>query len=113
MIYMDHNATTPVHPEVLEAFLPFYRDGFGNPSSIHRAGRRVREAVEAAREKVAHFLNCEPVEVVFVSCGTEADNMAIKGVAAALRGKGNHIITTGVEHPAVLNSCLCLEQQGY
>jgi cysteine desulfurase len=113
MIYMDHNATTPVHPEVLEAFLPFYRDGFGNPSSIHWAGRRVREAVEAAREKVARFLNCEPVEIVFTASGTEADNMALKGVAAALRGQGNQIITTGVEHPAVLGSCLYLEQQGY
>lgn len=113
MLYMDYNATTPVHPEVLEAFLPFYRDRFGNPSSIHWAGRQVKGAVEEAREKVASLLNCEPVEVVFTSCGTEADNMAIKGVAAALRSRGNHIITTRVEHPAVLNSCLYLEQFGH
>lgn len=113
MIYMDYNATTPVHPEVLEAFLPFYRESFGNSSSIHWAGRRVRGAVEAARERVAHLMGCEPVEIVFTSCGTEADNMAIKGVAAALRGRGNHIITTRVEHPAVLNTCLHLEQEGY
>jgi cysteine desulfurase len=110
---MDHNATTPVHPEVLEAFLPFYRDSFGNPSSIHWVGRRVKAAVEEAREKLAFFLGCEPVEVVFTSSGTEADNMAIKGVASALGGKGKHIITTRVEHPAVLNTCLYLEHKGY
>lgn len=113
MIYMDYNATTPVHPEVLEAFLPFYRESFGNPSSIHWAGRRVKEAVEEAREKVAAFLGCKPVEVVFTSSGTEADNMAIKGVASAAAGKGDHIITTRVEHPAVLNTCLYLEKEGY
>jgi len=113
MIYMDYNATAPVHPEVLEAFLPFYRERFGNPSSIHMAGRRAKGAIEEAREKVAHFLCCEPVEVVFTSSGTEADNMAVKGIASALRGKGNHIITTRVEHPAVLNTILHLEQQGF
>ncbi|MCM2360044.1 MAG: cysteine desulfurase NifS [Geobacteraceae bacterium] len=112
-IYLDYNATTPVHPEVFEAFSAFYREKFGNPSSIHWAGRWVKGAVEKAREKVALLVNCEPVEVVFTSCGTEADNMAIKGVAAALRERGNHIITTRTEHPAVVNSCLYLEQQGY
>jgi len=112
-IYLDYNATTPVHPEVLEVFLAFYRQQFGNPSSIHWAGRRVKGAVEKAREKVALLVNCEPVEVVFTSCGTEADNMAIKGVAAALGDRGNHIITTRAEHPAVVNSCLALEKQGY
>lgn len=110
---MDYNATAPVHPGVLEAFLPFYRESFGNPSSIHMAGRRAKSAVEEAREKVARFLGCEPVEVVFTSSGTEADNMAVKGVASALGGRGNHIITTGVEHPAVLNTMLHLEQNGY
>ena len=113
MIYMDYNATTPVHPEVLEAFLPFYRESFGNPSSIHWAGRRVKAALEDAREKVARFLGCKPVEVIFTAGGTEADNMAIKGVASAERGKGDHIITTRVEHPAVLNTCLYLEKEGY
>jgi cysteine desulfurase len=113
MIYMDYNATTPVHPDVLEAFLPFYRDSFGNPSSIHWAGRRVKAAVEESREKVAAFLGCKPVEVVFTAGGTEADNMAIKGVASAARGKGDHIITTRVEHPAVINTCLCLEKEGH
>jgi cysteine desulfurase len=113
MVYMDYNATTPVFPEVLEAFLPFYRERFGNPSSIHWAGRPVKAALEEAREKVAGLLNCEPIEVVFTSGGSEADNRAIKGVAATLRNRGNHIITTRIEHPAVLNSCLYLEQNGY
>ena len=112
-IYLDYNATTPVYPEVVEAMSVFYREKFGNPSSIHWAGRWVKGAVEKAREKVALLLNCEPVEVVFTSCGTEADNMALKGVASALRDRGNHIITVRTEHPAVLNTCLCLERQGY
>ena len=113
LIYMDYNATTPVKPAVLEALLPFYRQQFGNPSSIHWAGRQVRGAVDEARERVAALAGCEPVEVVFTSCGTEADNMATKGAAAARRGEGNHIITSRVEHPAVLNTCLALEQLGY
>lgn len=113
MIYMDYNATAPVRPEALEASLPFFRESFGNPSSIHAAGRRVKAAVEEAREKVACCLGCEANEVVITSCGSEAGNMAIKGVAAALREKGNHIITTKVEHPAVLNTCLYLEKHGY
>lgn len=113
MIYMDYNATAPVHPEVLEAIIPFYREQFGNPSSIHWAGRMVKGAVEEAREEVAGLVGCAPSEVIFTSCGSESDNMAIKGVAAANRSKGNHIITTSVEHPAVLNSCHYLEHGGY
>src|SRR5689334_12519620 len=112
MTYLDYNATTPVHPAVLEAFLPFYGERFGNPSSIHWAGRLVKGAVDEAREQVAALANCDPAEVVFTSGGTEADNMAIKGVAAALRTKGNHIITTRTEHPAVVNSCAYLEKLG-
>jgi len=112
-VYLDYNATTPVHPEVLETMTAFYRERFGNPSSIHWAGRWVKGAVEKAREKVALLVNCEPVEVVFTSGGTEADNMAIKGVATALRDRGNHIITLRTEHPAVTNACLYLERQGY
>lgn len=111
-IYLDYNATTPVHPEVLDALLPYYRDQFGNPSSIHWAGRQVSGAVEKAREQVAALLNCAPAEVVFVSCGTEADNMALKGTVDALRDRGNHIITTSVEHPAVLETCRYLEKTG-
>jgi cysteine desulfurase len=112
-IYMDNNATTPVHPEVLDALLPYLSERFGNPSSTHWAGRMVKEALEEARERVASLVGCDSSEVIFTSCGTEADNMAIKGVAAALRPKGSHIVTTAVEHPAVLNACLYLEQQGF
>ena len=112
-IYMDNNATTAVRPEVLDAMLPFFREHFGNPSSVHWAGRAVSPAVEKAREQVARLVNCSPAEIVFVSCGSEGDNHAIKGTAEALREKGNHIITTSVEHPAVLNTCQALEKQGF
>ncbi|MFO7578391.1 MAG: cysteine desulfurase NifS [Pelovirga sp.] len=112
-IYLDNNATTPVKPEVLEAMLPFYREQFGNPSSVHWAGRMVSGAIEKAREQVAELLNCSPAEVIFLSCGSEGDNFAIKGTAEALRDKGNHIITTSVEHPAVLETCEYLEKQGF
>jgi len=110
---MDNNATTAVRPEVVDAILPFYREQFGNPSSVHWAGQAVAGAVEKAREQVARLLNCSPAEIVFVSCGSEGDNMAIKGTADALREKGNHIITTTVEHPAVLETCQFMEKQGY
>ncbi|MEJ2698291.1 MAG: cysteine desulfurase NifS [Desulfuromonadales bacterium] len=112
-IYMDNNATTPVRPEVLEAMLPFFKEQFGNPSSVHWAGRAVSGAVEKAREQVARLINCAPAEVVFTSCGSEGDNMAIFGTLDALRDKGNHIITTSVEHPAVLNTCKFLEKRGF
>ena len=112
-IYMDNNATTAVRPEVLDAMLPFFREHFGNPSSVHWAGRAVSPAVEKAREQVAGLINCSAAEIVFVSCGSEGDNHAIKGTAEALREKGNHIITTSVEHPAVLNTCQALEKQGF
>jgi len=111
-IYMDNNATTAVRPEVLEAMLPFFCEEFGNPSSVHWAGRAVTGAVEKAREQVAKAINCSPAEIVFTSCGSEGDNHALKGTVEALRGKGNHIITTTVEHPAVLNTCKFLEKQG-
>lgn len=112
-IYLDNNATTPVKEEVLESMLPFFRDQFGNPSSVHWAGRMVSGAIEKAREQVAQLINCSPAEVIFVSCGSEGDNFAIKGTADALKHKGNHIITTSVEHPAVLETCEYLEQQGF
>jgi len=112
-VYMDYNATTPLQPELLEEMLPFYRDSFGNPSSIHWAGRGAREVLGQARDRVARLLNCDPAEVVFTSCATESNNFAIKGVATALRNKGNHIITTRVEHPSVLSPCLYLENFGY
>lgn len=104
-IYLDHNATTPIHPEVLEAMLPFLKEEFGNPSSIHWAARVPKKVIEDAREGVAKLLNCDPSEVIFTSSGSEGDNLAIKGMAEARRDKGNHIITTKVEHPAVLNTC--------
>ncbi|OEU73921.1 MAG: cysteine desulfurase NifS [Desulfuromonadales bacterium C00003093] len=112
-IYLDNNATMPVKPEVLEALLPFYREQFGNPSSLHWAGRMVSGAVEKAREQVATLINCSPAEIVFLSCGSEGDNFAIKGTADALKDKGNHIITTSVEHPAVMETCEFLERNGY
>ncbi len=112
-IYLDYNATSPVRPEVLDAMLPFYREQFGNPSSVHWAGRQVAGALEKAREQVATLINASPAEIVFISCGSEGDNMAIKGTLSALRDKGNHIITTAVEHPAVLETCKALEKDGY
>jgi cysteine desulfurase len=112
-IYLDYNATSPVRPEVLEVMLPFYKEQFGNPSSVHWAGRQVSGALEKAREQVATLINASPAEIVFVSCGTEGDNMAIKGTLAALKDKGNHVITTAVEHPAVLETCEALAKDGY
>ncbi|MFQ5692081.1 MAG: cysteine desulfurase NifS [Nitrospinota bacterium] len=111
-IYMDHNATTPIRPEVLEAFLPFSRERFGNPSSVHAEGQAARVAVEEAREKVAGLLSARPREIVFTGCGTESDNAAIRGVLAANEKKGRHIVTTTIEHPAVLETCKLLETKG-
>jgi len=110
-VYLDHNASTPVHPEVLEAMLPYFADRFGNPSSIHGFGREARDGVEAARQSVAHFLRVGKDEILFTSGGTESDNAAVKGIAAA-RGRG-HIVTSAVEHHAVLRSVQALEKQGF
>src|SRR3990172_3597457 len=112
-VYLDNNVTTTIAPEVLEAMLPFYRDNFGNPSSIHAFGREVKVAIDEAREQVAALLGAAAEEIVFTSSGTEADNLAIKGTAHALRGKGQHIITCKIEHPAVLNTCKHLEKEGF
>lgn len=112
-IYLDNNATTPVRPEVLTAMLPYFSEQFGNPSSVHWAGRQVSGAMEKARTQVATLINAAPAEIVFVSCGSEGDNMAILGTADALSGQGKHIITTAVEHPAVLETCQYLEKRGY
>ena len=112
-IYLDNNATTPVRPEVLTAMLPYFSEQFGNPSSVHWAGRQVSGALEKARAQVATLINASPAEIVFVSCGSEGDNMAILGTLDALSDKGKHIITTAVEHPAVLNTCKYLEKRGY
>jgi cysteine desulfurase len=112
-IYFDHNASTPVHPEVAAAVQPFLGDLFGNPSSIHWAGRDVRKAVEDARAEIGAFYGCRPLEVVFTSSGTEADNLAVKGVAYRPGNAGKHIVTSQVEHPAVMNTCRFLEKQGF
>ncbi len=111
-IYLDYNASTPVAPEAFEAMRPFFTDHYGNPSSNHWAGIPARDAVEGARRQVADLLGCAPAEIVFTSGGTEANNHAIKGVFFASRGKGYHIITTAVEHPAILNPCQFLEKLG-
>jgi cysteine desulfurase len=112
-IYLDYAATTPVEPEVLQAMTPFFRETFGNPSSIHSFGQQARSAVENAREKVASFLGAKPSEIVFTSGGTESNNAAIKGVAYANRKKGNHIVTSAIEHHAVTEPCHFLEQDGF
>jgi cysteine desulfurase len=112
-IYMDHNATTPTDPRVFEAMQPYFSDRYGNPSSVYRIARNAREAVEEARERVAHLLNASPGEIIFTSGGSEAANFAIKGVAHALRGKGNRVVTSKIEHHAVLTPCEFLEKSGY
>jgi cysteine desulfurase len=111
-IYLDFNASTPIAPEVLEAMKPFLSQHFGNPSSHHWAGEPAKEAVEQARRQVADLLQCHPKEIVFTSGGSESNNHAIKGVFFALKEKGNHIITTQIEHPAVINPCRFLEKIG-
>ena len=112
-VYLDHNATTPVHPDVREAVAPFLSELFGNPSSIHWAGRDVRKPVEDARQEIAAFFGCQPLEIVFASSGTESDNLAIKGIAFRKGNAGKHIVTSTVEHPAVINTCRFLESQGF
>lgn len=101
ILYLDYAATTPLLPEVWEAMLPYFTDEFGNPSSVHSPGQAALRAVDRAREKIATVLGCHPGEIVFTSGGSESDNLAIRGVALAGRDRGNHIITTAVEHPAV------------
>ncbi len=112
MIYLDHNATTPLHPRVLEAMLPYLRERWGNPSSPHRVGHQARTAVEHARGRIAEHLACAPAELVFCASGTEADNLALRGVAHALRARGDHIVTSAIEHHAVLHTCRALEAGG-
>ncbi len=112
-IYFDHSATTPVHPDVAEEMLRYLTGKFGNPSSLHSFGREAKKAMEEAREKVAENIGARNEEVVFTSGGTEADHLAIKGAVYANRKKGNHIITSAVEHHAVLDTCKSLEKEGY
>ena len=112
-IYLDHNSTTPLHPGVLEAMLPYYKEAFGNPSTIYSFGQETRKATDEAREKVANLIGASPEEIIFTSGGTEADNVALKGVATALEKKGKHIVTSSIEHHAVLSTLKYLEKRGY
>lgn len=112
-IYLDNSATTPLKKEVLDEMLPYLTEHYGNPSSIYRIGREAKAAIEVAREKVAAAINADPKEIFFTGCGTEADNWAIKGIALAKEKKGKHIITSKIEHHAVLHTLESLEKQGW
>jgi cysteine desulfurase len=112
-IYLDYNATTPHDPEVIDAMRPFLEEEFGNPSSSHWYGTKPKKAVMEARSRVTSLLNCDAEEIIFTSGGTESNNHAIKGAALACRDKGNHIITSQIEHPAILEVCQYLEKAGY
>jgi len=112
-IYLDYNATTPVRPEVLEEMLPYFSADFGNPSSAHVLGRNPAQGVALARQRLSALLGCAPDEIVFTGCGSESDNLAIKGIAHTQRHRGNHIITTSIEHPAVTLTCRYLETKGF
>lgn len=111
-IYMDHAATTSIHPEVAETMLPFLREYFGNPSTIYEEGRQARKAVEKARSQVAAALGADPSEIIFTSGGTESDNLVVFGVTEANEDRGSHVITTAIEHHAVLEPCHYLEKKG-
>ncbi|MBR5503464.1 MAG: cysteine desulfurase NifS [Methanobrevibacter sp.] len=112
-MYMDNSATSPVKEEVFNAMIPYLKEEFGNPSTFYKLGRNAKKAVETARENVAKLINAETKEIIFTSGGTESDNMAIKGIAFKLEDKGKHIITTEIEHPAVLRTCEYLESKGF
>ena len=113
IIYMDNAATTATRPEVLEAMLPYFTEHYGNPSSIHSVGRDARRAVEKARAQVAAALGAQPREIYFTAGGSESDNWAIRCASRALAAKGKHIITSQIEHHAVLHTCQYMEKQGY
>lgn len=113
IVYMDHAGTTPLDSRVLNAMMPYLSQHFGNPSSYHAIGQVATRAIDESRDKISDVLRCQPSEVVFTSGGTESDNAALKGVAAALQGTGNHIITSNIEHHAVLRTCQYLEDIGF
>ncbi len=113
MIYLDYNATTPIDKEVADVMLPYFYGNYGNPSSTHELGVTAKNAVEHARRQVAKILNCSPEEIIFTSGGSESNNTVIKGVAFTYKNKGNHIISSQVEHPAIINPCKYLEKLGY
>ncbi|MDI6895843.1 cysteine desulfurase NifS [Methanocella conradii] len=112
-VYLDNSATTRVSQEVLDAMLPFFTETYGNPSSLHTMGQEASAAVQKAREQVARAIGADAEEIIFTSCGTEADNLALVGTAYANRKKGNHIITSSIEHPAILRTCEFLEKEGF
>ena len=112
-VYMDNASGTPVHPKVAEAMIPFLKEGFGNPSNLHQFGRITSDAIQAARTQVANLIHAKPNEITFTSSGTEANNFAIKGILASHKKRGNHIITTQIEHFSVLNPLKSLEKSGY
>jgi cysteine desulfurase len=112
-VYLDHIAATPVHPDVLAAMLPYFRERFGNAQSLHTEGQLAQEPVAEARESVARLIGADPAEIVFVSCGSEANNMALKGIAAANKGKGSHLVLSAIEHASVLNAAKSLEKSGF
>ncbi len=112
-IYLDYAATTPTHPEVVKAMLPYFTDAFGNPSSIHSYGQEAKGSIEEARIKIADLIGARDEELIFTSGGTEADNFALKGIAYANESKGNHIITSSIEHHAVIETCKFLERRGF
>ncbi|MFH1453357.1 MAG: cysteine desulfurase NifS [Armatimonadota bacterium] len=113
-IYLDHASTTPVHPEVVKAMLPYFGEKYGNPSTLYALGREARTAIEEAREQIANILGAsKPTEIIFTSGGTESDNLAIKGICEAYKDKGRHIITSSVEHSAVIHTFEYMEKQGY
>ena len=111
--YFDHAATTKVKEEVLKEMLPYFTMEYGNPSSLYGIGRRAKRAIQEAREKVAKAINAKPQEIYFTGCGSESDNLAIKGIMYSQKSKGNHIITSKIEHHAVLNTCKALEKEGF
>ena len=111
--YFDHAATTPVDSEVLEAMMPYFSESYGNPSSLYSLGKRNKEVINIERMKIASILNCKVNEIYFTSCGSESDNLILKGIAFANKKFGNHIITTEIEHPAILNTCKYLENFGF
>lgn len=112
-VYMDYSATTPVKEEVLKEMIPYFTENFGNPSSLYTPGLTAKEGLDLARERVAGLIGAEPSEVYFTGCGSEADNWAIMGIADKFKDKGNHIITSSIEHPAILRTCEYLEKHGF
>lgn len=113
IVYADHSATTYTDQEVLDAMLPYFNQKFGNASAVYSIGKESKQAIEKARQQVANYINAETCEIYFTAGGSEADNMIIKGIAKANKNRGNHIITSNIEHPAVLETCKCLEEEGF